>query len=52
MFSLTLHIQACFGKFGQTFRKTLPVDYKLGKKNTHRNTHALPLKITSSLNKV
>jgi hypothetical protein len=50
---LTLKIQAFFAKKGgQTFRKTLPLDYKKGNKHTHRNTHALPLNVKSTLLKV
>jgi hypothetical protein len=49
---LTLRIEACFAKFGQTFRKTLPLDYKKGNKHTHRNTHALPMLVKSDLLKV
>lgn len=50
--NLTLRIQATFAKFGQSFRKTLPLDYKKGKKNTHRNPHALPLRVKDDLLKV
>lgn len=41
---LAVRIQATFStKFGQTFRKKLPTDYKFGHKHTHRNPHALPM---------
>ena len=46
---LTLRIEACFVKFAQTFRKSLPIDYKKGNKHTHRNMHALPLKVKDDL---
>lgn len=50
---LTLKIQAFFGKkFAQTFRKTLALDFKKGNKHTHRNTHALPMNVKSTLLKV
>jgi hypothetical protein len=50
---LTLKIQAFFGKKGaQTFRKTLALDFKKGNKHTHRNTHALPMNVKSTLLKV
>lgn len=52
MNSITTRIQACFVSFGQTFRKTLPLDYKKGNKHSHRNTHALPLHVKQSLLKV
>lgn len=46
---LTLRIEAYFAKFAQTFRKTLPLDYKKGDRHTHRNPHALPLKVKHDL---
>jgi len=49
---LTLRIQAFFASFGQTFRKGLVLDYKKGNKHTHRNTHAIPLKVKDRLLKV
>lgn len=48
--NLNLKLVANFSrKFGQTFRKKLPLDYKKGDKHTHRNTHALPLKTKDAL---
>lgn len=49
---LTLRLSAFFASFGQTFRKTLPLDYKKGNKHSHANPHALPLRVKDSLLKV
>lgn len=49
---LTLRISAFFASFGQTFRKTLTLDFKKGNKHTHRNPHALPMKVKDTLLKV
>lgn len=49
---LTLRLSAFFASFGQTFRKTLPLDYKKGNKHSHHNPHALPMRVKDSLLKV
>jgi hypothetical protein len=46
---ITSRVQMYFASFGQTFRKKLVVDFKKGNKHTHRNTHAMPLHVKSSL---
>lgn len=35
--------------FGQTFRKSIGMDFKLGKRTTHKNPHALPMNVKQQL---
>jgi hypothetical protein len=34
---------------GQTFRKTIGMDFKFGKKDTHKNPHSLPMNTKQQL---
>ena len=50
---LSLRIEATFTiHHSQSYRKKLPLDYKLGNKHSHKNPHAIPMRVKDHYLKV